>query len=326
MGATSFDRIASAIRFVWDPLIRAYASRRFIYHTQGRKILSRLLGLTTFTLAAACAATPAPAPQQIEMMIIGTYHFANNNRDVFNVRSDDVLSTSRKHELAVLAERIAQWKPTKILVEVEPTAEGQRLTGENGEFDQAMLSTVANERVQIGYRVAALVRAPVFAINEQPDADEPDYFPFGKVADFANNNGMSGGLQALLNESERDTTATTTSLGERSIPSVLASLNSDAAVDNAHAAYLKMLRFGDLRDQPGAELYAYWMMRNAKIFAKAMLVTNPGDRVLIVYGSGHAYWLRHFAAQMPGYRMVSPFSLLSGAADALRDSKSSPRM
>jgi hypothetical protein len=180
-----------------------------------------------------------------------------------------------------------------------------------------MLTTVASERVQIGYRVAALAHAPVFAINEQPDAGEPDYFPFGKVAAFAKAHAMEGRMAALQRSAEESTAAVSASLATQSIPAVLAGLNTDEAVEAAHRPYLEMIQFGDLTNQPGAELYAYWMMRNAKIFGKAMQAAEARDRVLIIYGSGHAYWLRHLAAQMPGYRLVSPSPLLAETAKAL---------
>lgn len=123
------------------------------------------------------------------------------------------------------------------------------------------------------------------------------------------------GIQRAAEESAAEITS---SLATHSIPAVLATLNSDAGIELAHRPYLEMLRYGDLVEQPGAELYGYWMMRNAKIFGKAMLVTSPGDRVLVIYGAGHAYWLRHFASEMPGYRLASPLPLLTTAATAIR--------
>jgi hypothetical protein len=45
-------------------------------------------------------------------------------------------------------------------------------------------------------------------------------------------------------------------------------------------------------------------------------VAKPGDRVLVVYGSGHNYWLRHFAMTAAGYRNVDPTPYLERAAAA----------
>ncbi len=55
-------------------------------------------------------------------------------------------------------------------------------------------------------------------------------------------------------------------------------------------------------------------LRNAKIFAKLMRQAKPGDRIVVVYGAGHNYWLRHFAGATPGYVSVDPMPYLKAAA------------
>ena len=49
-----------------------------------------------------------------------------------------------------------------------------------------------------------------------------------------------------------------------------------------------------------------------------MQVAKPGDRVLLIYGSGHNYWLRHFAATTTSYREVDPVPFLKREARAGR--------
>jgi hypothetical protein len=61
-----------------------------------------------------------------------------------------------------------------------------------------------------------------------------------------------------------------------------------------------------------------WYLRNAKIFAKLINVAKPGDRILVVYGAGHGYWLRHFAATTPGYTSVDVTPYLKRAATKAR--------
>lgn len=80
--------------------------------------------------------------------------------------------------------------------------------------------------------------------------------------------------------------------------------------------YYDLLAIGDTAQQPGDDLNAMWYLRNAKIFAKLVTVARPGDRVLVVYGSGHNYWLRHFARETPGFANVDPvpYLLRAGAA------------
>ncbi len=54
-------------------------------------------------------------------------------------------------------------------------------------------------------------------------------------------------------------------------------------------------------------------MRNAKIFGKLMQAAKPGDRVLVVFGAGHGYWLRQFAQTTVGYRLVDVVPYLDSA-------------
>ena len=37
-----------------------------------------------------------------------------------------------------------------------------------------------------------------------------------------------------------------------------------------------------------------------------MQVSEPGDRILVIFGASHAYWLRHFADEVIGYENVDP--------------------
>ena len=77
--------------------------------------------------------------------------------------------------------------------------------------------------------------------------------------------------------------------------------------------YYGILGYADGKDTPGADLNSRWYLRNARIFTNLMRLSKPGDRVLVVYGSGHSYWLRHFASETPGYSNVDPVPYLKRA-------------
>jgi hypothetical protein len=88
---------------------------------------------------------------------------------------------------------------------------------------------------------------------------------------------------------------------------LLADINEPARVRSDHQQfYYGLLPLGDQKDQPGADLNAAWYHRNAKIFAKLTQIARPGDRVLVVFGSGHAFWLRHLAQNTPGFTLAEP--------------------
>ena len=81
-------------------------------------------------------------------------------------------------------------------------------------------------------------------------------------------------------------------------------------------SYYEMFQFDRGEDQPASELQAYWFMRNAKIFSKLLQVTEPGDRVVVVYGAGHKFWLEHFIDNTPGFVRVDPVPYLNNAIRA----------
>jgi hypothetical protein len=272
------------------------------------------MGIATVMAAALAVFAAAPgAAAPVEVMVLGTWHFGNPGRDVINVESEDVTTPVRQAELEAVAAALAEFRPTKVMVErVAPAPD--LLDPGFAAFDPAQLATVRDERVQIAYRLAhRLGHRSVWAIDEQSKDGEPDYFPFGRLVEWDRTHGAGDLMQRVQARGAammRDFAA----MQERSsLAEMLVHANAPDA-QGGISAYYDFLRIGDAEDQPGAELNAYWYMRNAKIFAKLMLAAEPGDRILVVYGAGHNYWLRHFAAETPGFTSVDPLPYLARAA------------
>ncbi len=270
-----------------------------------------LLGISAMAAAGQAAAWEAPA--NVEVMVLGTYHMANPGLDLANVKADDVLKPQRQKELEALAAALAEFKPTKIVVErIAQTPE--LLDHRYAQFMPAELGTNRDERYQIAYRLAhRLGQKTVYAIDEDAGEGEPDYFPFGKVVEWAKANGQEASLNADLDTAKSHVSRIEQLQAEGSIAHVLADMNRPEQAEQDQRWYYGVFRYGDTDKQPGAELNAYWYMRNAKIFGKLMTVARPGDRILVVYGAGHNYWLRHFARTTPGYVSVDPTPYLKKA-------------
>lgn len=267
------------------------------------------------TIAAAvvggCSVQASVPPPIVEVMVVGTYHFGSPALDVFNSKIDDVLTPQRQLELEALGTALAEFGPTKIMVErVAKTAD--LIDPCYGAFTPADMADSRDERVQIGYRVARrLGHGTVYAI------DEHHYWPFDKVVAWAEATGAQARLDALM---ARGAAAAkrTEELQKRTVPAALAEMNRAEAIESDHGFYYEALGFGDSEQQPGVDLNAMWYRRNAKIFVKLQQAAVAGDRVLVIYGGGHNYWLRHFARMTPGYRRVEPVPYLEKAAAALR--------
>lgn len=253
-------------------------------------------------------------PTSRHIMILGTYHFANPGLDLNNISVDDVLSARRQAELEALSQALAVYKPTAIFVEASTTA--PYLDPDWKTYTEMDLTTDRNEVVQIAYRLASRLKLErVYAVDEQPSDNEPDYFPYDKVAELAAQQGKTNELNnisdasAFLSEMEEmQKTA--------SIPELLALMNGERFPNDL---YWNIIRFGEGEKQPGAELAAYWFMRNAKIFNKIDQVTQAGDRILVVFGAGHGNWLREISQKSEGYLLEPVIPYLQKAAKQLRD-------
>lgn len=96
----------------------------------------------------------------------------------------------------------------------------------------------------------------------------------------------------------------------QSVGAILAFMNSPEAAAEDKALHYGMMRFGGGDAQPGAVLNGRWFTRNAEIFARLMQAAEPGDRIVVVYGAGHASWLRDMVEATPGFRLIEPADYL----------------
>lgn len=279
-----------------------------------RKFLSVLAG-AALGVAAIPAGMAQDEAEPVKVMIIGTYHFGNPGQDLKNMEADDVLTERRQRELAALSEAVMDFAPTVVAVEreAEPPYVDERYPQEAA----GLLETSRNEVVQIGYRIAlGAGLETVHAIDEQPSDGEPDYFPYGAVAAFAEDHGEAERLQGMIDRYDPLMAAFQAAQETQSIPELLQQYNDGTWPDDM---YWDVITFGEGERQPGAELAAGWFLRNAKIFNKMAQVTGPGDRVVIVYGAGHGDWLRELVRQTNGYELEPVLPYLEAAAAALED-------
>jgi len=243
------------------------------------------------------AATP------IEVLVLGTYHMGNPGQDLNNLDADDVTRAKRQAEIADVARRIEKFRPTKVMLEFVSDAPDRRVERYE-RFTPADLAVSRDERVQIGFRIAReLGHAQVYGIDESNDTI--DYFPWENVAAFAKRTGREAQTDAAMQTGAAYVAKMAELQRAGTVGDLLRWMNTPASLMQGHRdGYLGVLTLGAGKEFPGAELNAMWYLRNAKIFAKLAEVAQTGDRVLVIYGAGHAYWLRELARDTPGFRLV----------------------
>lgn len=270
------------------------------------------------TVLGLVSALPAPAAEEaaIQVMVLGSYHMGNPGRDVHNLEADDVLAPRRQKELAELAQRLARFRPTKIAVEVpasEAGDDGARDRKHSGfvhryqEYLAGEMEPSRNEVVQVGFRLAKkLGHERVYPI----DAQGP--FPYGSVVQWAEKNGQQAILEAGTRQAQSMLGEMAEWLSSKSLVECFAHFNAPAQIRRTQEAYIGyLLPVGAGDEYPGADLVEGWYGRNLRIFANLGRIAEPGDRILVLYGLGHAHYLRQLTLEAPGFELVEPTAYLS---------------
>jgi hypothetical protein len=256
-------------------------------------VLSSLLVLVSFVQAA--------EPPAARVLIVGTYHMANPGRDLHNVEVDDVLAPARQRQLDAVVSALARFEPNRVAVEWPAELTDERYS----KYLAGTLPASRNEVVQLGFRLAqrrALKR--VHGVDVEGD------FPFEAVQQWAQAHGQTAAIERVMAAGAAEVARISKLHAQRSIGAVLRDLNQPAAIELNHSFYPALLRMGSGTEQPGAALLSAWYARNFAICARLLQAIEPGDRVVVLYGQGHAYLLRQCIAEAPGVDPVDPLEYL----------------
>jgi hypothetical protein len=240
------------------------------------------------------------------LLVLGTGHLNNPGRDLFNTKVDDVLAERRQKEIAAVVEQLASFKPTHIAVEWASKSQS-RLDARYLDYREGRYQLGRAEQDQLGLRLAAkLGLERVYAVdwNEEPPGTDQDY-------DWLSY-GESHGQKALLAAIQDPKRAQgIVPLGSQSIGAWLLQLNGPETLRASHRGYFDWARIGDHERQPGANWVGAWYARNLRIFNNLIVLTDrPQDRILVIYGQGHAYLLRQFATESGAFRLVDVDAVL----------------
>ncbi len=139
----------------------------------------------------------------------------------------------------------------------------------------------------MAFRLAKeLGHAQLYPINVMAD------FPFEAVQDFAKKNGKEELLNRTLEQGPKQVAKISDRLKNGTVGDVLRSMNQEEEIRKDQALYMTFARFAGNGEYPGPDLLTAWYGRNTRIFGNLRnVIDSPADRVLVIYGAGHAYWL-----------------------------------
>lgn len=249
------------------------------------------------SIAASTSVSTASPGEKPQIMVVGAYHFVSK-QNVHTIPVDDPLSLKRQAEIEDLVEHLLRFHPTKIVL--EQTSGTSRIEGHYKKYLAGAWQLEASENYQIGFRLAKrLGHRRIYLIN----AHTP--FEYERVVKFASSHG-EGSILAEKERLDEEATARATQISqEGSVLQMYRFLNSEESIRQNNASYMFLARIGDDRDFVGADLVASWHLRNLQHFAKLTRVIDSGDdRILVLYGQGHAFLFREFIRESPDLRLV----------------------
>ncbi|HXT17542.1 MAG TPA: DUF5694 domain-containing protein [Gemmatimonadaceae bacterium] len=260
-------------------------------------------GVVAFALIAASGATSALRAQsqhRPEILIVGSFHMANRNHDLYDVQADDVRSPQRQREIAEVIEVLKRFHPTTVAIEAD-IEDDRRIAREYAEYLAGRYQLSADETNQLGYRTAReLGLRSVHAVNAWAGND----FPLQPVSDYAKAHGKEAQLQPILAQWSAATKELDAYLKAHTVLETLAHANSAAFIAENMDPYFALARLGEPGDYAGADLLGNYYLRNIRIYRNIVsLIGSEADRILVIYGYGHVGWLQEIARQDPAIRL-----------------------
>lgn len=260
-------------------------------------------------VASAAFARNAAAPV---LLVIGAPHFDNPGRDMSNTKVENVLAPQRQREIVRLVDRLASFKPNHVVVEW-PATDQAGLDKRYADYRAGRLALGASETDQIGLRLAAklrLQRVEAVDWNENPPGTDADY----AFDDWLKAHGRYGEYTTMRAATQKRLDAYAARNRCRPVADWLREINGAAYRHQDEASYYHFASFGDANANPGAAWVGAWYARNLRIVANIQRVAGkPGDRVIAVFGAGHAPLLARYGAGF-GFAIADTLAALPPAA------------
>lgn len=267
------------------------------------------LFLSAFTVNPQTGIVDRDAKIKPTLVILGTYHMGTPGNNVVNPKVADITAPERQKQLVELVERLKKFKPTKIVLECDhPEADAK--TQENyDKYLSGQFQLSKNETNQIGFRLAKESgHKKVHCVDWSDFWDDPAINYMKYASQDAELDGFLKGINQKL---KQEIDAQYEKLLPLPIINQFISVNQPAEIEKNHQVYFDLMRIGRGKDYIGANYVAWWYRRNLTILTNIIRLTDsPNERILVIYGIGHAKLLNQFAKESAFYKVESPLKYL----------------
>jgi len=279
-----------------------------------KPFISSIVAILSFS-ALAFGQTHLKAPsefypsQKTKVLVVGTFHFNFPGLDEVKTADEnkiDVLKEPKKSELEELVAYIKKFNPTKIAIEARPSWNTMQKfeAYKKGEYRDNR-----DERYQLGMRIAHdLGLDSVYGIDTNSLREDL----YQKDSVFFKS--MVHKVDWEIEDPFWDYAETYFDYRDKKMKDVhlldfIKAMNTREGHNFNFGLYLTgSIATGN--GQGADHLSIWWYNRNVRIFSKLINITkSPDERILVIFGNGHAAILRQLLEASPQYEFVEFSSL-----------------
>lgn len=227
-----------------------------------------------------------------KVMLFGTFHFANPQQDLIKNEVHDVMSKSSQTYLDQLSKRIANFKPTAVLLEYDKN-DDHNVNSRYIQYLQGNYELSRNEIEQLGFRIAKQNRLErVYSFDERNVVwkSQKVFEKFNQTPELEQQ------FNKMISKFVKDESLAHSTL---SLQDLLKRYNSIELDEENKRMYILTNVIGVDEDFSGAEAATSWWHRNFRMYARIQKHAKPGARLLVIGGQGHTALLRDFLNMDP---------------------------
>jgi hypothetical protein len=243
---------------------------------------------------------------KLEILLIGTFHFANfnreNNGDVVDIKIRDILNESEQNELELISDKIKIFNPDKIFVEIMFNSQN-RLDSIYSSFSTNNYSTEnRSELTQLAFRTAKkLNHKKLYAMDYRTEFRYDSLMQQMEKAKQFDLIAKDSIELVKLERTENELFASNKSLTE-----ILYFYNDDKRRKEDINWYVNLANQGGEKDNfVGAHLASEWYKRNLYMYSIIQKAIEKHDkRIIIIAGASHIAMFKDFIDYNPEWKTI----------------------
>jgi hypothetical protein len=244
-------------------------------------------------------------PAKIQVLNLGTFHMGETS-DANKIEFDEN-NKKAQQEVHAIAQKIAAFKPTVIIVETPPSFD-EKLQAEYLQYLQtpSMKFKTPSEIELLAYEVGRLAGTKrIYGIDHKMEYDYTIGSKLNNAVDSVVYNNFYKNIFAFAPVEYKH-------LDKMSVLEKLKTLNKNIFLNFAIAVNADMLAHaGTAEGFEGADEAAKYYQRNLRMYCNLNRIKiEPKDKVFILLGSSHTAFFRDFFSRSPKYKMINSFEYL----------------